>query len=839
MRHIGLYAGWLVSVLLVSIGPSGRASQGMPRLEFNDERTSAALQEKFLALTDGWALEAVLKRSEKEAMERGRRWESLMITGLDDPVALKILESGEPSYEALASYYPGKVLDRTVLGTYSDPQSNPNVNHNEFIIWWNGALSAHLVEGTVRGVRRPIAANTNLVFRVGPSAEMFGKQGEAFSRIGYEEGYLPIVRARYDSDGVRYEETAFAGDGNVAYISFKSTNVSTSPRMAEFFEEITLVDGSRARASGSQIINSAGAALLIHSDPDATFDEAGQRLRHRFELPPAATAAVYFKLPYLPDRAGTIRPIDKQAFESARGNTRRFWTELMSSGIKIQVPEARVNDIWRALVLQNFILADGPRFTYGSGLWYNSSYFPVENGMGTNDFAFLGFGDYSHLLLPMCMDVSLYKNRAGRKYQNRRGLALHHLYENYRLTRKLDVFERYRSDLIRAADEIIADRRTTMAEVGGKKPLHWGLLPPDRPGADDLGGNYKMYVLAHNITSCQGLQDFGNFLLQSSANESDRARGEHYLREARDYRRTILEAMKTSVIHSERRPPFVPLETLYFRETPDYGPDPYDDLARGRVQGIYYHYWADMELGYNFLNPDDQIARWITDYLEKMGGFVLGCTRARHRPEQEYGWINNVYNSGYYNFVLRRSEIERFLLGFYSRLAFGMSRHVYVASEGSPFIGYNTKNGGFVGADYSFPNSAANSETLRMLRSMLILEELHDNVETGDIYLTRGVPRHWFSHGQRIQVENAPTYFGEMAFAIESKVNDGIITARIRPPNRDRYRAIVVSFRHPKKSPIHEVRVNGERRHDFDVSKEQVRLPFGPKEFTVEVRYRP
>jgi hypothetical protein len=803
-----------------------------------DEKSATEIKQRFVALTDGWAKEAVFTKSEQEAMQRGRQWETLMTTGLDDPLARKILDAGEPSYDALAGYYPGKILDRTVLGSYSDPRGKTSGSGNEFVVWWNGAVSAHLIEGRQPAGMRMIAANTNVVFRVGTSAEMFGKYGESYSRIGYEDGYLPMVRARYEHDGIRYEETVVAANRedetageDTCYIGFQLTNISESARRAALHAEIVLADGSKLKSSGQSVLNASGALILDHSDAGAAFDQSTQRITHSRELKPDETSAFFLRIPYLPEPVRTTAPPTAAEFDSVFRRTRTSWTNLLSSSIKINLPEERVNKVWRTLLLQNFILADGPRFTYGAGLWYNSSYFPVENGMGTNDFAFYGFGDYSHALLPLCMRTSIYQDQAGRKYQNRRGVALHHLYENYRLLRKMDVFNEYRKDLFRVADEIIADRQITMVEQDGKRPLHWGLLPPDRPGADDLGGKYTMYVLAHNITSCQGLQDFGNFLVRSGA---DRARGEKYLREAEDFRKTILDALKASTIRSQGRPPFVPLETLYFKETPDYGPEPYDDLARGRVQGTYYHYWADMELGYNFFDADDQLARCITDYLEKMGGFVLGCTRGRHRPAQEYGWINNVYNSGYYNFVLRRGEIDKFLLGFYSRFAFGMSRHAYVASEGSPLIGYNTRNGGLVGADYSFPNSAANSETLRMLRAMLVLEELKNNEETGDLYLARGVPRAWFDQGKRIEVTDAPSYFGNLSFTIESKIAEGVIRATIKPPVRDPYKNIVISLRHPGKLALRQVKVNGLQHRDYDSREGWVRLPSGPREFAVE-----
>ena len=104
-----------------------------------------------------------------------------------------------------------------------------------------------------------------------------------------------------------------------------------------------------------------------------------------------------------------------------------------------------------------------------------------------------------------------------------------------------------------------------------------------------------------------------------------------------------------------------------------------------------------MQFQYNFFNPGDDVGEWLARYLEERGAFVLGNTRARRRPSDEphYGWLNNVYNQGLFDFRLRGGDVNRFLLGFYGRLAYGMSRHVYSASEGSPFIYYNTKLGGF------------------------------------------------------------------------------------------------------------------------------------------------
>ncbi len=805
-----------------------------------EEPKADSLRRKYLEITEGWTHGAAFKQEEQQAMTAGRQWESLMTAGLDDPLAKKVVAAGEPSFATLATFYPGKILDRTVLGTWSDPRAPASGYGDEFVVWWNGAISANLVHGRLNGVRQPLAHNTNVLFRIGPRAEIFGSSGESYSRIGYDQGFLPIVAATYERDDIRYRETAFAdkpsgetAGWDVAYVGFEMANITDAPAVAQLHADMILVDGSKVHNSGQRLLAVSGAVLLAHSDPAAEFDADKQRLTRTFRLKPGESASVFFKIPYLPDRTGLVKAAGPADFESAYRRVSGFWSSLLKSGATVVVPEERVNNVWRALLLQNFVLADGPRFTYGSGLRYNDSYYSQETAFGAQTFSMFGFKDYANALLPALAPISVQPDQAARKYQNRRAMPFHHLLETYRLTRSTELFDRFKNDFYRVAEEIIADRRSTKVDQNGARPLHWGLLPPDRPGVDLRASTQTVYVLGHNITNCQGLQDFAQFLVRTGI---DRQRGERYLEEARDFRRAILEAMERAAIRVPGRPPFVDLQTLYFRQTPDYGPEPYDDLAMGRLQGTYYHYWVDMVLDYNFFNPADEAAQWMADYVAQRGGFVLGCTRAR-RQEGPYGWINNVYNAGYYNFRLRSGRVDDFLLGFYSRLAFGMTRHAFVASEGSPFIGYNTRNGGFVSADYSFPNSAANAETLWLLRSMLILEELRDNIETGDIHLMRGAPRAWFEEGKQIRVTGAPTYFGEISFEMRSQLSKRAITARITPPVRDAYRAFVVWFRHPQGAPIQRVTVNGSSHDAVDREKGFVRLDRGPKEFVVEAYY--
>ena len=747
------------------------------------------LRSRYLDLVRSWT-DVHFTAAELKAMSDGKQQEALMTKGPDDPLAKQILAAGEPSFDALASRYPGKILDRTVLGTYSDPTIASEYN-DEFAIYWNGAIAANLIK-----TPRPVAHNTVVIFHVGEKREIFGSDRAAFSGMHYADGYLPIVTGTYVSDGVEYRETAFAAQPagetrgwDIAFVEFAMKNTSRARKTAVLSTEVL------------QLTGAVDTAELITADPPG--------LAHTVPLAPNQTARVVFKIPYLPDTQKLLKPPANYDAEYAR--TRSSWQSLLAKGAQIEVPEERVNNVWRALLLQNFVLADGPRFTYGSGLVYNDSTFPQENGFAALVFAAYGHPDYADALQRNFIGMCVTPQGAGRKYQNRRAMVLHHLLENYRLTGKRDLFDQYRADYYRVADQIIADRHSTMTPVQGEKPLYWGLLPPDKPGADVQASTQTVYVLGHNITNCQGLLDFGRFLVVTGI---DPERGNRYVREGADFRATLMDAMRRAAIRLPGRPPFLDLQTLLFRQTRDYGPEPYDDFALGRLQATYSHLWVDMEFHYNFFNPSDDVGGWLADYVQQRNGFVLGCTRSRNESNPRYGHINAVYDAGYYDYRLRRGEVEQFLLGFYGRLAFAMSRNLYVSSEGAPFIGYNTERGGYVGPDQSFPNSASNADTLLMLRNALVLETLENNAETGELVLLSGVPHAWLEPGKQIKVAKLPTYYGPITFNVTAAAHR--IAAQIDQPAP----RLTIHFRRPLKS----VKIDGRRANDADLSKGIVHL---------------
>jgi hypothetical protein len=810
-----------------------------PQSVIRNADESRAFKTKYLALVESWAKDTVFTPDEQRAMQEGKQREVEMEKGPDDPIGKKIRAAGEPSFESVSAVYPGKILDRTVLGSYSAPSEPLMAYHDEFAIYWNGALAANLMKGRrddgpgATGLSF-VGHNTVVELHVGASDELFGRFRTNYSSIGYLDGYLPIVTATYLHEGLVFTETALAhrpktesGGWDVAYVQFAVSNAAHSAKSAVFAERFMLMDGESVEYSNRFLVTTNAAILAAANDPNATFDKQTGMLRHSFNLAPGQTAAVHLKIPYVPDTTKLLKAASAPDFAQALQAEKKLWRGLADQAARIEVPEAHVNKVYRALLLQNMVLADGPRFTYGSGMRYNDSTYPQENGFAAHVMAMYGYKDYADQLQRYFIGMCATPKGAGRKYQNRRAMVLHHLLENYRLTAETNLFTEFSKDYYRIANEIVSDRHSTMTNTAEERPLFWGWLPPDKPGADVEASTQRVYVPGHNINNCQGLQDFGRFLVTTGL---DPERGNKYLSEAADFRQTLMSSMERATIHLADRPPFLDLQTLLFRDTPDYGPEPYDDLALGRLQGTYSHYWVDMEFHYNFFNGTDPIARWLADYCRQRNGFVLGLCRARRQTNQPYGWVNNVYDGGYYNYRLRAGEVQEFIYGLYARLAFGMSRYTYVASEGSPFIRYNTELGGYVGSDYSFPNSAANADTLHMLRNALVYEELTNNIETGTLFLLKGAPRAWLAPGKQIRVERMNTYFGDITFSINS--DEKRVLAHITPP-KGKWRNMEIALAIPGKAPT-KVMVNGKAQSNQGGN---IRIVSGASAYDVEVEY--
>jgi hypothetical protein len=120
-----------------------------------------------------------------------------------------------------------------------------------------------------------------------------------------------------------------------------------------------------------------------------------------------------------------------------------------------------------------------------------------------------------------------------------------------------------------------------------------------------------------------------------------------------------------------------------------------------------------------------------------------------------------------------------------------------------------------------------------LYRNMLVRERDDDA-----LLIAQATPRAWLRDGQRIEIENAPTYYGRVSATIESRVGSGEIHADLRLPAATRPASLLVRFRHPDGTRMRSVTVNGRAWTDFQPETDWVRIPApDAQRYEIVVRY--
>jgi len=209
--------------------------------------------------------------------------------------------------------------------------------------------------------------------------------------------------------------------------------------------------------------------------------------------------------------------------------------------------------------------------------------------------------------------------------------------------------------------------------------------------------------------------------------------------------------------------------------------------------------------------PDERVATWILRDLEDN---LFMSPESFSVAEQDWfsrGGITlqpNLVNTTVT--YLERDETPQALRAFYNAFAVGYYPDVNAFTEWEPSFG---KSGG------PFFKTSDEAGSLAWLRLMLVRED-------GDkLYLASGAPRRWFNPDQTIQVEGAATFFGPVAFRIESHPDKGHVDATVRLPKSFRAKEIRLRLRHPEGKHFTRVEMDGQPWTQFNSAREWITVP--------------
>jgi hypothetical protein len=147
--------------------------------------------------------------------------------------------------------------------------------------------------------------------------------------------------------------------------------------------------------------------------------------------------------------------------------------------------------------------------------------------------------------------------------------------------------------------------------------------------------------------------------------------------------------------------------------------------------------------------------------MEQRGGLLLGLARI-------WDATDHAYTYGYAMEELRHGDVNKFLLTFYSSMAYGMTPDTYSAVEGTRITeGLN---------EGTLPHTYSNTQQLRILRMMLLKEE------AGELWIAPGTPRAWFDTREGFSIRNAPTNYGMISYRVLPEPDSKQVRMSIEAP---------------------------------------------------------
>ena len=605
----------------------------------------------------------------------------------------------------------------------------------------------------------------SVTFRVGPDEFLFGGIRERVTEPVLVEGWLPIVEIRYShrspvqSGGVvpldqpkhehpaeTYRQEAFVSTDEafstnaVVFVKFDLSQGTNG------YVAIDVDANAKLQFEKGRLTDAEGRVL-------AMFDAGWKWERNRVVIRLKPNTIATLAIPTKPFEAAAEFKMDDKVYATQRERCTKTWRDILARGMKLETPETVVNNAWRHLICQNFELINGDRMFYSAGNQYEQLY---ESEGSDAMLAMLVWGfeaDAKRLIVPL-LDFT----RKNLEF-HQAGFKLNNVCRYWWQTRDTATMKELRPRWEKEVERLINNRT-------GEN----GLFPKEQYCGDI---HTFCYSLNANSKAWRAIRDMGS-MLEAAGERTD---GKRYNDIATEFKKPILAAIEKSVSR-KTTPPFVPV--ALFGDEPVHTP-----ILHSRI-GSYWNIIIGYTMASGIFPPGSEEESWIARYQEQHGGLTMGMLRSG--GGQFNFWtsdnrINPLYGTRYALDTLRRDDPERALVAFYGMLAQGFTRNTFICGEGCNVDPMD--EGGRI--FYCPPNSAGNAHFLSMLRYALVQDwDLDSDGKPETLRLGFATPKRWMEDGKVINVERAPTAFGQLSFRLESKLSAGEVVATVDLPHRDK-----------------------------------------------------
>ncbi len=464
---------------------------------------------------------------------------------------------------------------------------------------------------------------------------------------------------------------------------------------------------------------------------------AGTAITHR--IPRGSTRTLYVGWLNDPRRARTFR-VTESRYDGARDAVAAYWDLRLAAGTEISVPEKRVNDAARNLLIQNLTLT----WRYSIGNPYEQFSFP-EGSDVAQVLAEFGHSGVSRSILRTSLSrkPTPYPNwKMGEKLV---GSAAHYRLSNDRA-------------YVRQATPALRRYVAALGRQIERNPT--GLLDRERYSSDIPDSVLGLHSQA---VAWQGLREMAR--VWGATGDAALAR------RCRSLAGRLERGLRRAVRTSQRRLPdgslFLPARLLD-------GERPYGSLTEARL-GSYWNLVMPYALASGLFEPGSPEARGALRYLLRHGSRLLGVVRAGAYalypdPSFPTGGTDGVYGINVARFLADAGEADQLVLSLYGTLAVAMTPSTFVSGEAAsvaPLGGLSYRS------MYLPPNGASNAAFLETLRALLVHETRDARGAPHGLELAFATPRPWLRAGKRIAVRRAATSFGPLSFSLESRA-DGV-----------------------------------------------------------------
>ncbi|MHB0997677.1 MAG: NPCBM/NEW2 domain-containing protein [Armatimonadota bacterium] len=501
--------------------------------------------------------------------------------------------------------------------------------------------------------------------------------------------------------------------------------------------------------------------------------------------------------------------------------TQEYWQRLLADGMKIDIPEPLMRDVFHANQMHILLAARNEDNGRLAAPWAASSvYGPLDTEAQAPTLAMglLGFDDFTR----RCHEYFLSKYNDQGYLANGytimgTGQHLWTLGEYYKLTKDKEWLRKYSDQLNKSCVWISDQRRKTMKpDADGKKMPEYGFMPP---GVIADWDRYAYYFYTNGFYYA-GLKAAVSALSDIGYKDATKM-----LKDTEEFRKDILKGY----VWNRDRMPALPLSDGTYMT-----PYPSSLYCFGLTKFFYKGASSighDVEVGghnivtHGIIDPRSRDAELMTEYMEDEWFLMYHWLSAYDEGMMKKDWFNYGGFSKLQPYYTRNADIYamRDDIKPYIRTCFNTFFPMLSMETLALWEHFNAQGG--------WNKTHETGWMLQQIRMMLVQER------DKELWLAPFVTYNWLKDGMSVGIDNAPTYFGRVSYKITSHIDKGYIEASITPPSREKPETLVLRLRHPDGKKIKLVTVNGTESKSFDNKLDVIRIKPTGTSISVRVNY--